>query len=348
MVAGVPSNSLSGIFISLCKAKPVTETPSAWLSAALVREGKNRRWPTDSEFLERWLRAPLYGTRVCQVILECIEEQFGHHEGVDFGDASVEHVLPQTLSPGWEQALGENAAAVQFEWLHTIGNLTLTGYNPELGNKEYSEKRRILALSHFELNRFFGTTETWGGPQIRQRAESLFQVAQQLWPRPATLPEEEPAAAEQRMEPANFHVECIRAAQKRLCIVLSKLSQTRYEAGDQGTRLVCAVSAEHNEVGGTPYFWFAVHLKQLEFLAAAPSAWLCFGCGSARQTLLVPPSAIKPLLPQMSESTGDDRHYWHVVVQSKNGKLVLRLLGAIDGPDLTEFLVSDQDQSATA
>ncbi|MGA2988257.1 MAG: hypothetical protein ABSG32_31165 [Terriglobia bacterium] len=42
----------------------------------------------------------------------------------------------------------------------------------------------------------------------------------------------------------------------------------------------------------------------------------------------------------MSESTGDDRHYWHVVVQSKNGKLVLRLLGAIDGPDLTEFLVS--------
>ncbi|MGD0221623.1 MAG: hypothetical protein ABSF71_04745 [Terriglobia bacterium] len=42
----------------------------------------------------------------------------------------------------------------------------------------------------------------------------------------------------------------------------------------------------------------------------------------------------------MSESTGDDRHYWHVVVQSKNGKLVLRLLGAIDGADLTEYLVS--------
>src|SRR5271157_6372887 len=48
MVVGVPSNSLSGTFISLCKAKPVTETPSAWLSAVLVRESKNRRWPTDS------------------------------------------------------------------------------------------------------------------------------------------------------------------------------------------------------------------------------------------------------------------------------------------------------------
>jgi hypothetical protein len=43
MVVGVPSNSLSGTFISLCKTKPVTETPSAWLSAVLARESKNRR-----------------------------------------------------------------------------------------------------------------------------------------------------------------------------------------------------------------------------------------------------------------------------------------------------------------
>jgi uncharacterized protein with ParB-like and HNH nuclease domain len=340
MVVGVPSNSLSGTFISLCKIKPVTDAPSAWLSAALAREGKNRRWPTDAEFHERWLRAPLYGSRVCQVILECIEEQFGHHESVVFEGANVEHVLPQTLSPGWEEALGENAAAVQSEWLHTIGNLTLTGYNPELSNKEYGEKRSIFALSHFELNRFFASTQTWAAAQIQQRAESLFQIALRLWPRPAAFPDEEPAPAQQRAEPANFHGECVRAAQRRLGLVLSKLSQTRYEAGDQGTRLICAVSAKHNESGGTPYFWFAVHVNQLEFLEAVPSAWLCFGCGSAVDTLLVPLSAIKPFLDQMSESTGDDRHYWHVVVQRKNSKLVLRLVGAVDGPDLTGFLIS--------
>ena len=106
--------------------------------------------------------------------------------------------------------------------------------------------------------------------------------------------------------------------------------------------------AEHNESGGTPYFWFAVHLKQLEFLETAPSAWLCFGCGAVGQTLLVPPSVIKPLLAQMSESTGDDRHYWHLVVQRKNGRLVLRLLGAIDGPDLTGFGFSSEDQFTPA
>jgi hypothetical protein len=222
----------------------------------------------------------------------------------------------------------------------------LTGYNPELGNKGYAEKRIIYALSHFELNRFFGSCETWGASPIRERAELLFETARQLWPRPAIVPEEEPPV--QRAEPANFHAECIRAAQKRLHVVLSKLSQTRYEAGDQGTRLVCAVSAEHNETGGIPYFWFALHLRQLEFLDAVPSAWLCFGCGSSGQTLVVPESVVKPLLGQMSLSTGEDRHYWHVVVQRRNGKLILRLLGAADGPDLTEYLVSSQELSTTA
>ena len=41
MATGVPSNSLSGVFISLCKGKPITESPSAWLSVALARESKN-------------------------------------------------------------------------------------------------------------------------------------------------------------------------------------------------------------------------------------------------------------------------------------------------------------------
>jgi hypothetical protein len=346
MVAGVPSNSLSGTFISLCRIKPITENPAAWLSAALARESKNRRWPTDAEFLERWLRAPIYASRACQVILECLEEQFGHHETVAFTESSVEHVLPQTLTPEWEVALGTDAAATHEQWLHTIGNLTLTGYNPELSNKTYQDKRNILALSHFELNRFFGNCETWGASEIRKRAEFLFTTAREIWSPPAVVADEEPAV--QSSGPANFHADCIRSAQNHLGVVLSKLSQTRYAAGEQGTRLVCAVSAEHNESGGIPYFWFGVRHSQLEFLEQAPSAWLCLGCGSAKQTLLVPPSVITPLLPQMSETTRENRELWHVVVHRKNGKLVLRLLGGIDGPDLSQFLVSSRDSSETA
>jgi uncharacterized protein with ParB-like and HNH nuclease domain len=341
MVVGVPSNSLAGVFISLCKNRPVSETPEAWLSATLAREGKNRRWPTDAEFSDRWIKAPLYGSRACQVILECLEESSGHHETVSYAEASIEHVVPQTLTPEWEEVLGPSAANIQAEWLHTIGNLTVTGYNPELGNKSYAEKRVIFGLSHFELNRYFNAFATWGANEIRGRAETLLSVARHLWPRPAVLPEEQPAA--ENAQPANFNAECVKAVQRQLGMSFSKLSQTRYEAGEKGVRLVCAVSGEHNETSGSPYFWFAVHQKQLDFLSAAPASWLCFGCGSSAETLLIPCSHLTPFLPQMSVTKTQDRHYWHVVIQRKNSKLILRLLAGTDGSDLSSFIVAQQD-----
>lgn len=340
MVVGVPSNSLSGTFIALCRTKPATETPSAWLSAALAKESKNRRWPTDTEFMESWLKSAVYPSRVCQIILERIEEQFGHHETVSFVESTIEHVLPQTLSPQWELMLGQRAALIQAEWLHTVGNLTLTGYNPALGNQSFSEKQKIFAQSHFELNRYFANLSTWGEDQILQRSKVLFKTALSLWPRPASMPEEE-LPTDPRPQPAYFHADCVRVAQKKLGTTLSKLSQTRYESGDEGVRVVCAVSTEHKESSDAPYFWFALHQKQLEYLTeASTTSWLCYGCGSADYTLLVPAETIRPYLDQMSATSGNDRHYWHVVIQHKGDKFVLRLLGAMDGPDLTPFLAS--------
>ncbi|HEY4045614.1 MAG TPA: hypothetical protein VGM27_02005, partial [Acidobacteriaceae bacterium] len=95
-------------------------------------------------------------------------------------------------------------------------------------------------------------------------------------------------------------------------------------------------------------FWFALHLKQLEFLTAAPTSWLCYGCGSSERTLLVPREVIQRHLDQMSASSGNDRHYWHIVIQRKDDRFVLRLLGALDGPDLTPFLVSATDATPSA
>jgi uncharacterized protein with ParB-like and HNH nuclease domain len=337
-VVGVPSNSLSGVFISLCKAKPVTETPATWLSASLAQEHKNRRWPTDLEFRDSWLSTPIYNSRrVCRVLLESLEQSFEHHETVDFGAATVEHILPQTITAEWSAALGADALNIHVKWLHTIGNLTLTGYNPALGNKTYSEKRAFFANSHFELNRYFADKATWDALEIQERSSALFTPAEQMWPRPPSLPGEE--LVKPPSKPANFHADCVAVVQKQKAFALTKISQTRYESGNQHVRLVCAVSTEHDEEGNTPYFWFAFHLRQLEFLECAPEAFLCLGCGSPGSTLLIPLSVLKPLLKQMSESTGEDRHYWHVVVQKKNGNLPLRLLGSVDGPDLTDFLV---------
>lgn len=337
MIVGVPSNSLSGLFIALCKTKPVTETPSVWLSGSLAREDKNRRWPTDAEFAERWVRTTLYGSRACQVILECIEESYGHHEIAGFEGSSIEHVMPQTLTPEWFEMLGTDAAEVHAEWLHTIGNLTLTGYNPELSNRSYGEKRSLFALSHFELNRHFGDYECWSAADIEFRAKAMFKTAIQLWPRPETPIVEAPAASQEKSTPAAFHGDCVKLAQQHLGVHLSKLSQTRYESGDGRIRLMCAVSATHNESGEVPYFWFALHNTQLEFLDTAKSPYICLGCSSAKTTLLVPLSVIRNILSMLSMTKTDDRQYWHIVIQKKSAKFVARLLGARDGPDVTEF-----------
>jgi len=347
MVVGVPSNSLSGLFVSLCKAKPVTETPSAWLSSALARENKNRRWPTDTEFEDRWVHSGVYGSRVCQVILECLEQSHGHHEIVGFADSSIEHVMPQTLTPEWYEMLGAEASDVHSEWLHTIGNLTLTGYNPELSNRSYAEKRGLFALSHFELNRHFGDSERWAIPEIEMRAKALFKIAVQLWPRPEISIVEVPIPPE-KGAPAAFHGDCVKLAQQHLGAHLSKLSQTRYESGNGAIRLMCAVSATHKEYGDVPYFWFALHRAQIEFLEPAQSPYVCFGCASAETTLLIPLLVVRGILDSVSLTTTEDRHYWHIVIQKKLGKFIVRLLGAKDGPDFTEYNIGAPAKATVA
>ena len=102
---------------------------------------------------------------------------------------------------------------------------------------------------------------------------------------------------------------------------------------------MCAVSGEHRETGSLPYYWFAFHQRQREFLQQAKTPWICLGCGAAETTLLFPLSEIEDLLPSLSITKTEDRFYWHVVVQRKENRLILRLLGGNDGPDLTSFNV---------
>jgi hypothetical protein len=167
---------------------------------------------------------------VCQVILECLEQSYGHHEVVGFEESSIEHIMPQTLTPEWYAILGAEAADVHAEWLHTMGNLTLTGYNPELSNRSYAEKRILFALSHFELNRHFRNQEHWSTAEIEARARALFKIAIQLWPRPEISIAEAPVATEKGVAPAAFHGDCVKMAQQHLGAHLSKVSQTRYES----------------------------------------------------------------------------------------------------------------------
>ena len=67
------------------------------------------------------------------------------------------------------------------------------------------------------------------------------------------------------------------------------------------------------------------------------SPFTCFGCASAETTLLVPLPVIRDILDSISMTKTEDRDYWHIVIQKKQGKFIIRLLGAKDGPDLTTY-----------
>lgn len=184
-ICAVPTNQLKRIFLSVAKDMPPTDVP-AWLAKTLAAGSSGRRWPKDDEFKDSLLRYRAYAQPIdrCKFLLEAIEEHHGHKEPATFATATIEHVMPQTLSAGWRAMLGEGADATQEKWLDLLGNLTLTGYNSELSNDEFPKKKKLLLDSHFEVNKWIAAQEKWTEKELRDRTDLLFARAKMIWARP--------------------------------------------------------------------------------------------------------------------------------------------------------------------
>ena len=115
------------------------------------------------------------------MILERLERSFEHKEPAEPSGAQIEHVLPQTLTPEWETELGDDPEEQWSQLVHTLGNLTLTKYNPELSNKPYEVERKEFEGSHFVLNRYFAQVARWTPDAIRERGRVLAQRAVKIW-----------------------------------------------------------------------------------------------------------------------------------------------------------------------
>ena len=162
--------------------------------AQLWNHFEEKDWPDDNEIEETLLEFPLYQRepKKARLILNQLELSFGHKEQVDLSDPKIqiEHVLPrkEELSQEWREMLGENADEIHAKYLHTLGNLTLTGYNQELGARSFPEKQAEYAKygSNLELNRFVLEQEQWTEAEITQRAKLLTARFIEIWPRPET------------------------------------------------------------------------------------------------------------------------------------------------------------------
>jgi len=184
-VCGVPTNALNKLFLQWTKNFPRKEH-AAWLHTSMSSGGGGRRFPSDAEFGEAFKNQPQYGRGATRFILCQLERLFGHKEPVDLGSITItiEHVLPQTLTDEWRKELGGDVEATHARLVDTFGNLTLTGYNSELGNIPFVEKKEKLKKTHIELNRWILDQSNWGESEIVARAKDLFNEARQVWTGP--------------------------------------------------------------------------------------------------------------------------------------------------------------------
>lgn len=146
----------------------------------------SRNYPTDEEFSENLQERQLYGAgelrERAKLILERIEGSWPNKERVLTADLTLEHVMPQTLSDWWRQHLGDGAEETHELYLHTIGNLTLTGYNAELSNADFPRKRELLSQSKLSLNVAIAEHDRWTRDEISARAQQLAVRALEVWP----------------------------------------------------------------------------------------------------------------------------------------------------------------------
>lgn len=194
-ICWLPTNVLSRMFPTILRQIDKTRYLESLQDALLERTGRSR-FPLDEEFQRDFQSRDVYhSTRIKWVLGRLTNFDTRELVSIKRPDITVEHILPQNpdLSPAWRAMLGEQWKAVQDLYLHTIGNLTLTGYNSELSARPFLEKRdhpRGFAMSQIHLNQPLAALDHWDAETIQQRAAALAALAVQVWPVPMARAQE--------------------------------------------------------------------------------------------------------------------------------------------------------------
>ncbi|BAW48334.1 rloF like protein [Helicobacter pylori] len=185
-VCGLGTNSLNKIFPSFTKKINKDQYLESIEAHFLSLEKTTGKFPKDSEFKDSFITIDFYHFKKNKYFLERLEK-FDTEEPVDTQKCTIEHIMPQTLTEEWKRDLGENFQAIHDKYLHTIGNLTLTGYNSTYSNKFFKEKRGMeggFKDSPLRLNQSLRDLESFGEEEIKKRANDLADLALKIWTYP--------------------------------------------------------------------------------------------------------------------------------------------------------------------
>ena len=206
-VCTIPTNSLNKTFATFGRALQKDRYIES-IQAHFLTLLSYRRFPRDEEFKHELSVSNLYNFSRRSYWLRRLENH-GRKERVPVDEYTIEHILPQNenLSAMWREAIGPEWRHVQETWLHTLGNLTLTGYNAEYSDRTFTEKRDMhggFKESPLRLNEGLGALDTWNESTIQQRAKRLAEQAVQVWVPPALPPEVLEAYRPKAERPAGY------------------------------------------------------------------------------------------------------------------------------------------------
>jgi len=191
-VCAIPTNSLNKTFANFGRALKKDRYLES-IQAHFLLLPSYRRFPSDVEFEREIKVRDLYNFRSRSYWLRRLEN-YRRKERVSVDEYTVEHILPQNenLSQAWRDVLGPNWKRIQEAWLHTLGNLTLTGYNTEYSDRPFPEKRDMkggFRESPLHLNQGLAQIEVWNEDAIQSRAQRLARMAVVVWKAPNLLTE---------------------------------------------------------------------------------------------------------------------------------------------------------------
>lgn len=187
-ICAIPTNSLNKTFANFNKALRKDRYLES-VRAQFLLLPSYRRFPRDEEFRRDFETRDLYKSRIRSYWLRRLENH-ERKERVGLDEYTIEHIMPQNenLSGAWKLDLGAEWQRVHETWLHTPGNLTLTGYNSEYSDRPFTDKRDMTGgfkESPLRLNAGLGTLERWDEEQIKARAQRLSGLAVNVWRFPA-------------------------------------------------------------------------------------------------------------------------------------------------------------------
>lgn len=185
VICSYPSNALNKLFATLCRDLESFDNSSSYysmLATFLCSRTSTSNFPRDLEFKEHFISRDWINVKSLWSINTLLKfEKYLSKEIIDTKNIQIEHIMPQALSPQWKIRLGNKAQEIHDKYLHTIGNITLTGYNGKLSNFDFARKKETYKDSNIAICRELANYDEWNEESIKKRAEAFYNMAVEIW-----------------------------------------------------------------------------------------------------------------------------------------------------------------------